>query len=201
MDAALSVVNAWKDLIVGVFKQYPLAAAIITLLAVGAWVYLEKKVRPGQAPTNTLLVLLGWSIAVPLFGGVLWLFGELWALIKAVAPPVASAVSSLFSIYSRHPFLVLSLVGIAIVAYYAWKRWRPNILPSPLLRFLSLAVAVTVVAHVLGPIADYVVPAMSPTTNAPQAPASASATAQPSTAPNQNIKPTSSPAKPASGAP
>ena len=194
MDAVLSVVNAWKDLIIKVFGQYPLAAALITLVAVGAFFLLEKTIRPKQAPTNILLVLLGWAVAVPVLGGLLWLLGEVWDLVKAIAPPVASALSSLFSIYQKHPFLVLSLVGIAILAYFAWKRWRPNVLPSRSLRFLSLAIAVTLVAHVLSPIVEYVTPESTVTSKTPEAAARAPTAGASAAAPIQDIKPTASPA-------
>jgi hypothetical protein len=152
MDAVLLAINTWKDLIVKVFGQYPLAGALITLVAVGVFFYLEKTLRPKQAPTNILLVLLGWAVAVPILGAILWFLGELWDLVKAIAPPIASVLSSLFSIYQKHPFLVLSLIVIAIPAYFAWKRWRPDVLPSRFLRFLVLAIGVTAVAHLLSPI-------------------------------------------------
>src|SRR4051812_32202903 len=104
MDAVLLAINTWKDLIVKVFGQYPLAGALITLVAVGVFFYLEKTLRPKQAPTNILLVLLGWAVAVPILGAILWFLGELWDLVKAIAPPIASVLSSLFSIYQKHPF-------------------------------------------------------------------------------------------------
>jgi hypothetical protein len=189
MDAVLSVVNAWKDLIIKVFGQYPLAAALITLVAVAAFFYIEKTLRPRQAPTNILIVLLGWAVAVPILGGLLWLLGELWDLVKAVAPAVASALSSLFLIYQKHPFLVLSLVGIAILAYVAWKRWQPNILPSRSLRVLSLGIAVTLLAHVVSPIVEYLLPEATVASKTPEAEARAPAAAASETGPVQESKP------------
>lgn len=152
MDAVLSAINFWKDLIIQVFSQYPLAGALITLVAVGVFYYLEKTLRPRKTSTNILLVLLGWAIAVPILGAILWLLGEIWGVVKAIAPPVASVLSSLFSIYQTHPFLVLSLIVISILVYFSWKRWRPDFLPSRSLRLLVLASGITIVAHLLSPI-------------------------------------------------
>lgn len=151
MDSVMSVINTWKDLIIDVFGKYPLAGALVTLVAVGAWVYLEK-IRPRKRVSNTLLILLGWAIAVPILGAALWLLGEIWSFIKAVIGPAADVLASLFSIYDKHPFLVLILVIIAIGVYFGWKRWKPNLLPSRLLRVVILTVAVTVFAHIMSPI-------------------------------------------------
>lgn len=189
MDTVVSAITFWKDLIVKVFGQYPLAAALISLVAVGAYVYLEKHLRPRQAPTNILIVLFGWSIAVPVLGGILWVLGQIWDVLKAIAPPVASALSSLFSIYQEHPFLVLALFIAAAVVYLGWKRWRPNVLPNRLLRIIVLGTAVTLVAHLASPFADLLSPKQKPTAREQQAPKPASTTSAP--APQGNVSPVS----------
>lgn len=193
MDAVLSVVNDWKDLIIKVFGQYPLAAALITLVAVGAFFYLEKTLRPQQAPTNILMVLLGWAVIVPVLGGLLWLLSEFWDIVKAIAQLVASSLSSVFSIYQKHPLLVLALAITATLTYFVWKRWRPNVLPSRLLRFLSLAIAVILVANVLGPIVEFAMPESTISSKMPEAAARAPAAAASPVAPIQDIKPTAPP--------
>ena len=154
MDTVVSAITGWKDLITKVFGAYPLAAALMTLAAVGAFYALEKNFRPKQAATNILIVLLGWAVAVPILGGVLWILGQAWDVVTAVTPALAKALASLFGIYERHPLLVLVLIAVAIALYFIWMRFRPNILPSRLLRMLVLAALVLVASHVASPIAD-----------------------------------------------
>lgn len=178
MDTVVSAITAWKNVIGTVVEKYTLAAALISLVAVGAYFYLEKELRPKQAPTNILIVLFGWSIAVPVLGGILWVLGQIWDMLKEIVPWLASALSSLFAIYKEHPFLVLALCLAAAFAYVGWKRWRPNVLPNRLLRIIVLGIAVTLFAHLASPFADILSPKQKPTTveeEAPKAPAANSA--------------------------
>ena len=174
MDSAVSIVNGWKDLITNAFGDHPLASAILTLFAVGVWLYLERNLRPGRSPTNTLLVLFGWAVGVPIFGAIFWLLGELWSLLKAVAPPITHVLGSLFEIYRDQPILVLSLVAVAGVGYLAWRRYRPGLLPHTGLRFLVLAAGVTFLAHLVGPILKQFVLPQTSTSSATVTPTSAS---------------------------
>ena len=170
MDSVISAVSAWKDLIIKVFGQYPLAGALVTLLAIGAFFLLEQKERPGKAPTNILIVLLGWSILVPLTGLVLTVLGEIWDLVKAGAPIVAKVLGSFYAIYDKHPYLVLSLCALAMAAYFVWGKWWPKIQPSAPLRVLTLVATTIVVAHIASPIAN----ALSPDSPSPAAKAAES---------------------------
>ena len=169
METVVSAITRWKDLITKVFSEYPLAAALMTLAAVGAFYALEKSLRPKQAATNILIVLLSWAVAVPILGGGLWVIGQVWDVVKAIAPALTKALTSLFGIYEKHPLLVLALITIAVVIYFAWKRFRPKVLPSRGLRVVFLATLVLVVSHVASPIADMFTPktAEAPAAQAP----------------------------------
>jgi hypothetical protein len=158
MNAAIDVVILWKDLVISIFSNYPFAAAIFTLLSVGAFFYLEKKTRPKNPITNALMALLGWAIGVPLVGGFSWFVLEIWGVIKAVAPPIASFLSAFYSIYSKHPILVLALLGGGIPIYAVWTKWRPELLPNKTLRIAALLVGWVLAVFVLGPIAELVTP-------------------------------------------
>jgi|EndMetStandDraft_3_1072993.scaffolds.fasta_scaffold131191_2 hypothetical protein len=155
MGDVFSLLVAWKDLFIKVFVAYPLAAALVTLIAFPAWYWLDRKVRPGETKTNFLLVLLCWSVAVPLLGAFLWILGQVWSVVSAVVPGFATVVGSLFSIYKEHPFLVLVLIVVAWIVYVCWGKWRPNILPHRFVRIVVLVISVTLIAHILSPIADY----------------------------------------------
>ena len=162
MDTVISAIVAWKDLITKVFGQYPLAAALVTLAAIGLYFYLQEKERPGKGPTNILIVLFVWAIAVPILGFILTILGKVWDFVEAVAPAIAKALGSLYSIYDKHPILVLVLITIAILTYFAWKQWRPSLLPSRSLRIIALIVAVVVAAHITNPVANILTPSQSP---------------------------------------
>jgi hypothetical protein len=170
VDSVISAVSTWKDLISKIFGEYPLAGALVTLLAVGAFLHLEQKERPGKAPTNILIVLLGWSILVPLTGLVLIVLGKFWDFIEIVAPIVTKVLGSFYAIYAKHPYLVLSLCALAIAAYFVWMKWWPKVLPSTPLRVLTLVAATVVVAHIASPIAN----ALNPESFSPAAKASES---------------------------
>ena len=159
MDAIVSAITGWKDLISKVFGEYPLAAALLTLLAIGLYFYLQKEKRRNKAATNILIVLFAWAIAVPILGFALTVLGKIWEFVEAVAPAIAKAVGSFYSIYDRHPFLVITLLVIAIIAYFVWKKWWPKVLPSRGLRIVALTIAVVVTAHIANPIANVFVTA------------------------------------------
>lgn len=162
MDSIISAISTWKDLIIKVFGQYPLPGALVTLLAIGAFFHLEQKERPGKAPTNILIVLLGWSILVPLVGLALTMLGKIWDFIEAVVPIITKVLGSFYAIYDKHPYLVLSLCGVAIIAYFVWLRWWPKVLPSTPLRVLTLAATTVITAHIASPIANALSPESSP---------------------------------------
>ena len=154
MGGLLSVIDGWKDLIIKVFTEQTFAGAIVTLLAIPAWFWLEKKQRPGKTATNALLLLLAWAIAVPIGGGILWVLGKLLSFIETVAPPVAGFFGDIVTTFDKHPILVIVLTCAAFAGYFAWKRWRPQFLPNRAVRFIGLAASVVIVGHVVGKIMD-----------------------------------------------
>lgn len=154
MGGLLSVIDGWKDLIIKVFTEQTFAGAIVTLLAVPAWFWLEKKQRPGKTATNALLLLLAWAIAVPIGGGILWVLGKLLSFIETVAPPVAGFFGDIVTTFDKHPILVIVLTSAAFAGYFAWKRWRPQFLPNRAFRFIGLAASVVIAAHIVGKVMD-----------------------------------------------
>ncbi|WP_250633520.1 hypothetical protein [Pinirhizobacter soli] len=154
MGGLLSVIDGWKDLIIKVFTEQLFAGAIITLLAIPAWFWLEQKQRPGKTATNALLLLLAWAIAVPIGGAVLWVLGKLLSFIETVAPPIAGFFGDIVTTFDKHPILVIVLTCVAFAGYFGWKRWRPQFLPNRAVRFIGLAASVVVVAHIVGKVMD-----------------------------------------------
>ncbi len=161
MSAIVDFIVLWKDLITKVFGEYPLAAAVFTLIAIAVFLGLDRQWRKGKTPTNLMLVLVGWAVLVPIGGWVLAVLGKLWSFIESTLPFVTTVLGSLYRIYEKHPILVLVISVIALLAYIVWK-WRfDKVLPSPTLRVIVLVVGVILAAHIASPIADLFSPAES----------------------------------------
>src|SRR5262245_24187964 len=139
MSTIIELVEKWKDLIVKVFTDSPLAAAIVTLVAAGAFYWLSRKTRPGKTVTNAFLVLVGWAIAVPVVGFIFTVLGKIWEAIEFLASGAIRLTGSLYTIYARHPLLIIAIVVVGVVAYAAWTWWWPQRRPKGLLRIGSIA--------------------------------------------------------------
>ena len=148
---------SWKELITKVFGQYPLAAALITILAVAAFIKLQTEWRRGRTSSNVSLVFLGWLVLVPIFGFVMIVLGKLWAFIEVALPFMAKILGSFYGIYEHHPYMVLITLALGIVCYFAWNRlWprRPEVLQNRFLRILCIAAGIVIAVHVASPLAD-----------------------------------------------
>jgi hypothetical protein len=155
MNSIIDFITAWKDLISKIFGEYPLAASLVTAVAVGAFALLERERRRNTA-TNFMIVLIGWAMSVPVVGFVMNVLGKIWEVIEAIAPIVTKVLGSFYAIYEKHPLLILALVALAMASYFVWKRWWPEMLPNRSLRIVSVAGVTIVVAHLLSPFADLV---------------------------------------------
>jgi hypothetical protein len=158
MNSVYHFVLGWKDLIIKLYTEHQLAAALVTVLAIGAFFMLEKTWRPGKRPTNLFIILGGWAIAVPILGILLDALGKVIEFVEALLSIMLKLVESSYHIYARHPYLVLSLGFIAVLGYFAWKRWRPTLLPGRPAKLVALSAATVVAAHILAPIADVIAP-------------------------------------------
>jgi hypothetical protein len=186
MDTVISILTAWKDLIISVFSSQPLAGATVSIVAAAIYFLLHTQYRKGRVASNAFWVLFGWAIAVPIVGLVFDIGGEIYAAVKHVLGFVWAAAASFYGIYARHPILVLVVVAAALGAYVVWGLLRPQSGPSRPLRVVILIVVVTAVVHLLSPIVDLFGVAASPPSGqapasavAPPFPAAASTTAPP----------------------
>jgi hypothetical protein len=164
MNSIIDFIVFWKDLITKVFGEYPLAAALVSIVAVAAFYVLDQQARKGKRPTNLIIVFFGWAILVPIVGLVMTILGKLWAILEAAVPRIVVALASFYRIYDQHPLLVLFLIGVGVVSYFLWRRFRPDILPNQLLRVAFIAAVVILVAHILSPLANWLLPASAPET-------------------------------------
>jgi hypothetical protein len=161
VNTILSVIGKWRELVAALFGDYPLAAALLTLAALGLFFHLQKTMRRGRTATNALIALLAWAVAVPILGTVLTILSKAWEFVEAVVPALARVSGSLYGIYSRHPILVAVLVLLAVVAYFVWGRWWPRFWPNRTLRIAALVAGVILAAHIASPIADLFTPTES----------------------------------------
>jgi hypothetical protein len=162
LNAILSVIGEWKDLFVKVFTVYPLAAALLTIVAVGVFFWLEETQAKNGTAINATVVLLCWAVAVPVFGFLLIMLEKIWDFLEAVLPWLARTSGSFYSIYARHPILVSVLVLLGILSYLAWSVWWARLWPNRYVRAVVVISAVVLVAHIASPIADLFAPTPSP---------------------------------------
>jgi hypothetical protein len=157
MGAILHMINSWRELIIAVFTNYPLAGALVTLAGVGAFFWLEE-LRPKHRPVNFALVLFGWAIAVPILGWILSAIGEIYSGTKTVLSILGQMTSSLYGIYSRHPILSIVVLFIGIASYFVWA-WRwPYIVNNRLLRLTGVAVGTVLTLYIVSPLPDFLLP-------------------------------------------
>lgn len=161
MTSIYEFLNAWRELITKVFGEYPLAAAIVTLLAVVLFFELQTEWRRERTKSNILLVFVGWLIAVPIVGLVMTVLGKVWGFIETTVPIVGEILGSFYHIYEHHPYMVLIILALGIIGYFVWNHWwpaRPQFLQNRVLKVLCVVAAIVIAAHIAGPIADLVHP-------------------------------------------
>jgi hypothetical protein len=91
MRAIVEFLSGWKDLIINVWKEYPFAAALVTLCEI-AILYLLGPMSEGAVVTAAIGLLV-WAIAVPILGKTMDTLGWLYGLYSA--HPVFMAVTTL----------------------------------------------------------------------------------------------------------
>jgi len=161
MTSIYEFLNAWCELITKVFGDYPLAAALMTLLAVAMFFALQTEWRRERTKSNILLVFIGWLIAVPILGFLMTVLSKVWEFIETTVPIVGKILGSLYHIYKNHPYTVLIILALGIVAYFVWNRWwpdKPEFLQSRTLKILCVVAAIVIAVHIASPIADVIRP-------------------------------------------
>ncbi len=160
-DASMTTIyeflNGWRELITKVFAEHTLAAALITLLAIGMFYGLQTEWRRGRTRSNLLLVFVGWLILVPILGFVMTVFGKVWEFVEGTVPIVTKILGSFYHIYNRHPYLVLIILALGVAGYFVWNRWwpeRPEFIRNRYLRIVCVVAGIVAAAHIASPIAD-----------------------------------------------
>jgi hypothetical protein len=147
MQPVVNFVSGWSSLISGLFADHPLVGALVTLAAVGVFVYLEKENRSRdrtQTLVNSFLVVLSWAIVVPIAGWVFDLLG--WT---------ASGVSFIYHLYASQPVVVIVILLLSIAAYFLLGFVkRPNA-PGPVIRAIVASGLFIILSALVVPIFMY----------------------------------------------
>lgn len=149
------MVAAWHDLVSKAFSEHTLAAAVITIAAIGIFVVLQQELRPYRLATNAAYVALGWLVSVSVLVYVMAALRQGWALLEDALPVAARLSAYLYGIVERHPILALVVVGAGTTAYFLERLWPRPVSWGPV-RALCAIFGVALVIHVAGPIADLV---------------------------------------------
>jgi hypothetical protein len=155
MRTMVDFLNAWRELIIKVFTEHTLAASLVTILAVLAFLWIRRR-RGSWRPTDLLILLAAWAVLVPILGFLMTVFGKAWAAFEVMLAFVPPVLGSFYRIYDHHPYLILTIIALGTISYFVWERWWPKVLPKRVWRLVCIAICVVVIAHIVSPIADRV---------------------------------------------
>jgi len=123
MTTVLDWLRVWGETIAAMFKEHPIIAAVLSLLAIGAFLALEKWRNDydewARRSLHFIAVFLGWAILVPIVGFVA-------DVVIGGATAIWSFIVLAYDLYRRQPILVLSLLGICGLALLVWELLRRN---------------------------------------------------------------------------
>lgn len=149
------LVAAWHDLVSRAFAEHTLAAAVVTIAAIGIFVVLQQELRPYRLATNAAYVALGWLVSISVLVYVMAALRRGWALLENALPVAARLSGYLYGIVERHPILALVIVGAGTTAYFLERLWPRPVCWGPV-RALCAVFGIALAIHVAGPIADLV---------------------------------------------
>jgi hypothetical protein len=152
MDTVIELVNLWKDLLVNLYCDYSLAAALLTVGAIIFWFYLERNINRGKTKINTLIVLGLWVISVPIIGLILNALSKIWKILEGLIPILGQIFHSFYLIYDKHPIFIISLIVIGFIFYFVWKIKWPTLLPNRWLRIIVLIGCIIAATYIINPI-------------------------------------------------
>lgn len=155
VDTVLNLVVAWPVMISRAFTEHTLAAAIVTIAAIGIFVILQQELRPYHLVTNIWYVAVGWLISVSVLVPVMQGLRKAWAAFDSALPLAGKLAGYLYGICERHPILALVIVGVGTTAYFLKRPWPTMVAWGPV-RAVCAVFGIALLIHIAGPIADLV---------------------------------------------
>ena len=125
------LVASWHELISRAFSDHTLAAAVVTIAAIGIFVVLQQELRPYRLSTNAAYAALGWLVSISILVYVMAALRRGWALLEEALPVAARVSAYLYGICERHPILALIIVGAGTTAYFLERLWPRPVLWGP----------------------------------------------------------------------
>lgn len=130
MESFWSFLRNVFEIVSRLYVQYPLSAAIVTLIyliVVGFWLTKRHRRSSGAA---LLLALISWIVAVPIVGALIALVSKVVGWIEAVLGPATTVLGLVYGVYKDHPLFVLGVIAVALAAWLIWGWLRPLLLPG-----------------------------------------------------------------------
>jgi hypothetical protein len=155
MQTVLNFVVSWPEHVSRAFTEHALAAAVVTIAAIGIFVVLQRELRPYHLWTNIGFVAVGWLASVSVLALVMAGLRKAWAAFESALPFVAKLSGYLYGICERHPILALVIVGVGTTAYFLKQPWPMLVSWGPV-RAACAVFGIALAIHVAGPIADLV---------------------------------------------
>ena len=155
MDDVLNVIASWPLMMSRAFTEHTLAAAVVSIAAVGIFVLLQQEWRPHRLVTNIWFVAVGWLVSVSVLVPAIGWLRRSWRVFESALPLAAKLVAYLYGICERHPIVALVIVGAGTTAYFLRRPWPSAVSWGPV-RALCTVFGVALMIHVVGPIADLV---------------------------------------------
>lgn len=155
IDTILNLIVSWPVMISRAFTEHPLAAAVLSIAAVGIFVILQQELRPGHLVTNAWYVVLGWLVSISVLVPVMEGLRKAWAAFEGALPVAGKLAAYLYGICERHPMLALAIVGVGTTAYFLKRPWPAPVAWGPV-RAVCALFGIALLIHIAGPIADLV---------------------------------------------
>lgn len=137
MEFIYNIISTWAGAIVTAFEQHLFISAIFTLVAIGAFTYLEKKNK--DTLKNLFIVLLGWLIIVPILGTFL----DITSWVISFIGKIIDLLVATYKHFESQPIWVLGYLLVSLILYVIWPKLRINNervfrIGGPILLFLIL---------------------------------------------------------------
>jgi hypothetical protein len=155
LDTVLNLVVSWPVMISRAFTQHSLAAAVLTVAAIGIFVVLQQELRPYGLLTNIAYVASGYVISISLLVPLMAGMRKAWAMLETALPFAGKLSAYLYGICERHPMVALAIVGVGTTTYFLKQPW-PTLVSWGPVRAVCAVFGIALMIHIAGPIADLV---------------------------------------------
>ena len=148
METIINFLSGWGELITNVFSEHVFIAAIITILSIALFMFLDKENKlknTSETIKNAFITFLIWLIAVPIFG---WLFTILGKFLEFVL--------FLYKKFEQQPILFIAFLFFSILIYFILPYLRRKQKTTKFKRSAVASVFFVLLVSVLVPIINFI---------------------------------------------